>query len=217
MCFDRLQAATLSWALRLFRLNLSKKQRPEGIIDSTGLESRHVSRYFRWKSESCHPWQAQRSWPKITIVAHRQSHFIFSLNVSRGPNQDSHLLRVLLPQTTRLVRLDRLLADAGYDAEANHVLCRDRLGIRSTVIPARHATYPKGNRCWPRSKYRRQMRRRFHKLVYRQRWQIECVMFRLKRHFGQALSARRWMAQVRECRLRVWSYNLLILAEGLTP
>lgn len=38
-------------------------------------------------------------------------------------------------QACRHVAFDRLLADAGYDAEHNHALCRRELGIRSTVIP----------------------------------------------------------------------------------
>jgi hypothetical protein len=77
-------------------------------------------------------------------------------------------------QAARHVRFDRLLADAGYDAEHNHVLCREELGIRSTVIPARK----RRTRAWPTTKYRRQMKRRFFRRLYGQRWQVESAISR---------------------------------------
>ena len=78
------------------------------------------------------------------------------------------VLPQLLPAVRRAVKntpIDTLLADAGYDAEANHATCRERLGIRSTVI----ALNWRGSRKWPRAKYRRQMVRRFRART-RARW-----------------------------------------------
>jgi transposase len=106
-----------------------------------------------------------------------------------------------------LMDFNRILADAGYDAEHNHVLCRKKLGIPSTVIPARKRT----SRRWPTAKYRRQMRRRFFKRVYGQRWQVESAISRHKRRLGSALRARSWSAQKTECLLRVLTHNLMIL------
>ena len=182
---------------------------PEGIVDSTGLETHHISRYFRWKKESTQPDRQIRAWPKVTLVCHRQTHWLLGLYVCQGPTQDAHLLRRVMPDVHRMIHLYRLMADAGYDSEKNHIFCREKLGIPRTVIPARANAF---NRKWPQSKYRRQMRRRFHKIVYRQRVQIECVMFRFKSHLGDALRARRWPAQVRECRLRALCFNFALLA-----
>ncbi len=110
-------------------------------------------------------------------------------------------------QAARHIHFDRLLADAGYDAEHNHVLCREALGIRSTVIPARK----RRTRAWPAAKYRRQMKRRFFRRLYGQRWQVESAISRHKRRLGSALRARRWPSQEAECLLRVLTHNLMIL------
>ena len=48
-----------------------------------------------------------------------------------------------------------VLADAGYDCEANHVFCRERLGV-GALIPAKTRRYVAG----PRKPYRAEMVRR---------------------------------------------------------
>jgi transposase len=114
-----------------------------------------------------------------------------------------------MPQAAKRARWDRLLADAAYDGEENHRLCREDLGIRSTVIPVNRRG--KGRK-WPRTKYRRQMRRRFPRVKYRQRWQAESAFSRHKRRLGAALRSRSFAAQEHECYLRVLTHNLMILA-----
>ena len=111
-------------------------------------------------------------------------------------------------QAVRNIHLARLLGDTGYDSEGNHRLCRQRLGIRSTVIPLNRRNT---GRRWPKTKYRRQMKRRFLKGVYGQRWQVESVISRHKRLLGSALRARDYQAQKRECLFRVLTHNLMIL------
>jgi transposase len=104
--------------------------------------------------------------------------------------------------------VDRLLADSGYDAEANHRMAREHLGVRSTVI----ALNRRGSRKWPRQRYRRQMARRFHRRKYGQRWQAESVISRLKRRLGAALRGRSDPARDREMHMKVWTHNVMILA-----
>jgi transposase len=110
-------------------------------------------------------------------------------------------------QASRNVSFDRLLADAGYDAEHNHTLCRRELGIRSTVIPING----RGGNAPPSGHYRAQMARRFHRHVYGQRWQIESAISRNKRLLGPALRARSEETQAAECLLRVLTHDLMIL------
>ena len=105
--------------------------------------------------------------------------------------------------------LDRVLADAAYDAEHNHRLCREDWQVRSTVIPLNRRGH---GRKWPKTKYRRQMKRRFHRRVYGQRWQVESAFSRHKRLLGAALRARTHAARERECFLRVLTHNLMLLA-----
>ena len=109
------------------------------------------------------------------------------------------------------MRIDTLLADAGYDSEANHAYCRERLGIRSSVI----ALNGRGSRKWPHAKYRRQMVRRFrkkprgarHRRVYGQRSQAESGFSRLERRFGAATA---YANQEPEILLKVIAHNILL-------
>jgi transposase len=115
------------------------------------------------------------------------------------------------------VTWDRLLADAAFDSEENHRLCREDLGMRSTVIPLNRRNQ---GRKWPKTRYRRQMKRRFrrkprgsrYKRVYGQRWQAESAFSRHKRLLDSALRGRSDESRERECYLRVLTHNLMLLA-----
>lgn len=111
-------------------------------------------------------------------------------------------------QAARVIDWDRLLADMAYDGESYHRLCREELGIRSTVIPLN----PRGNpSAWPQTLYRRQMKRRFPRRIYGHRWQAESAFSQDKRVLGSALRSRHPAAQYREGYLRALTHNLMIL------
>jgi hypothetical protein len=113
-------------------------------------------------------------------------------------------------------RIDTLLADAAYDSEANHAACRRGLGVRSTLI----ALNWRGSRKWPRTRYRRQMVKRFRKKprgsryrrVYGQRWQAESAFSRSKRRLGAWVAATDWPNQQNEILVKVLAHNILLLA-----
>src|SRR5512146_2391709 len=63
--------------------------KPRAAIDATGYETRHVSRYFAWRSKKSNKRRRQRAWPKLTAVLETRSHLFLSAHVSRGPSQDS--------------------------------------------------------------------------------------------------------------------------------
>jgi transposase len=113
--------------------------------------------------------------------------------------------------------VDTILGDGAFDAEHNHALAREHLGVRSTVFPLNRRN---GGRKWPKTRYRRQMVKRFrrkprgarHRRVYGQRWQIESGFSRQKRLLGSALRARLWPNQKKEILLRVLTHNLMLLA-----
>lgn len=181
------------------------QDRPTGIVDATGLETHHVSRYDVWRAGYRH--FRRRRWPKLTLVGDEHSHLIAGSWVTWGPSQDSPQFTPAVRQAARHVDWDRVIADTAYDGEHNHVLCRQQLGIRSTVIPIN----PRNTRKWPLTRYRRQMKRRFFKHVYRRRWQIESLISRHKRVLGISLPARQPPTQKQECLLRVLTHNLMIL------
>ena len=58
----------------------------------------------------------------------------------------------------------------------------------------------------------RRRQRSCYRRVYGQRWQIESDWSRQKRRLGSALRAHKWVNQKKEIRLRVLTYNLLLLA-----
>jgi transposase len=188
--------------------------RPEAAIDATGLESRHTSQYFFKRAGRK---QSARTWTKLTTVCDTASHFFTAATVTVGPSNDSPQFRPAMQQASLGVSWDRVLADAAFDSEENHRLAREDLGVRSTVIPLNRRNR---GRKKPKTRYRRQMVRRFrrkprgsrHRRVYGQRWQAESAFSRHKRLLGSALRGRSDAARERECYLRVLTHNIMLLA-----
>lgn len=200
--FDPLLAAIFRNAKRLGLI----EREAEAAVDATGLETRHASRHYVARAGQKRHFRLD--WPKLTIVCHTRSHLLAGAATSRGPSQDSPDFFPAVYQAGCQLRWHRLLADAGYDAEHNHQLCRDVMGMKSSLI----ALNKRGTgRKWPKSKYRRQMKHRTNRKGYGQRWQVESAISRNKRLLGSALRSRSNEAQARECLLRVLTHNLMIL------
>jgi hypothetical protein len=175
------------------------------------LESRHTSRYFARRSGAEHA-----SWTKLATATDAASHFFAGATVTTGPSNDSPQFRPVVAQASLAVAWDRVLADAAFDSEAHHEYARDELGIRSSVIPIN----PRGHDGPPGGKYRGQMARRFtprpegsrYKRVFGQRWQAESAFSRHKRRLGSALYGKSDDSREHECRLRVLTHDLMLLA-----
>jgi hypothetical protein len=189
------------------------EHKPEAAIDSTGLEATVRSAHYARRLRDGNRRYRIPKFPKLTIVCHNKSHLIASALASVGPSYDFPLLAPTLLNAAWNLDIDRLLADSGYDSEANHVLAREHLGIRSTVIKLNPRN--RGRR-WPKARYRRQMKRRFHRRKYGQRWQAESVISRLKRRLGSALRGRSHAARQRESHLKVFTHDLMILAGSVS-
>jgi hypothetical protein len=182
-------------------------------VDGTGLESRHTSRYFFKRAGRKH---TSRLWTKLTAAVDTASHFIAGASVTAGPSNDSPQFTPVMTQAALAVGWDRVLADAAFDSEAHHEHAREGLGIRSSVIPIN----PRGHAGEPGGKYRQQMSRRFvpkpegsrYKRVFGQRWQAESAFSRHKRRLGSALGGKSDESRERECRLRVLTHDVMLLA-----
>lgn len=183
---------------------------PVAAVDATGLETRHVSAYFGMRRANG-VGHRQRAWPKLTAVIHAHSHLILGAMPGVGPSQDSPDFSPAMRQAAALAGIDTALADAGYDAEHNHRLCREELGVRQTVI--RLNPRNTGQR-WPKTPYRRAMCGHFDHALYNQRWHAESGFSQHKRRLGSALTTRNNAAQGREIVLRVLTHNLMLLAEA---
>jgi hypothetical protein len=187
--------------------------KPTVAVDGTGLESRHTSAYFlKRKSRQ----KVARPWTKLTIACDLNSHFVAGASVTIAPSNDSPQFKPVLAQASLAVDWDRAFADAAFDAEDNHAYARESCGIRSSVIPING----RGSSTPPTGKYRQQMVRRFQpkpagsrsKRVFGQRWQAESTFSQHKRRLGSALSHRTNESRERECRLRVLTHDLMLLA-----
>jgi hypothetical protein len=143
---------------------------PVAAVDATGLETRHVSAHFGLRRGG--EGHRQRAWPKLTAVIHTHSHLVLGAVPGVGPSQDSPDFAPAMRQAAALVPIDTALGDAAYDAEHNHRLCREDLGVRQTVIRLNRRNT---GRRRPKTPYRRAMRRQFPRATYNQRWHAEMV------------------------------------------
>jgi transposase len=180
-------------------------------IDSTGLESRHISRYFvsrrRSKEREIRDNIYRRRWPKLAIICDCRNHAILSAITTRGPSVDVNQFCKTLQPATEKVRMDCVLADAGYDSEANHRYARQCHHIE-TMIPAKLG---RPTTKLPSGPYRRRMRTHFNRELYGQRWQVETAFSMIKRNYGSALRAKHYWSQCREMLLLVLTHNIAII------
>jgi hypothetical protein len=183
---------------------------PLAAIDSTGLESRHASRYFiHRRSRVPDLWQTTQytRYPKLGLLVDCSNHVVLGYTTGQGPKPDIRDLGPTLSRTSPHVRLEWLTADAGYDSEANHRLCREEHGIR-TLIPPKHGR-PTSKPA--RGRYRRLMQTRFDTTRYGQRWQVETVVSMIKRRLGSATTGRSYWSRRRDLMLMVLAHNIMIL------
>jgi transposase len=180
-------------------------------IDSSGLDSNYVSRYFvrRRRSKKLNLWEdvIYKRFPKLAIVCDCSNHAILSAMTTRGPSVDINQFREPLTPAAERVKIDHLLADAGYDSEGNHTFAREVCNIETTIPPRAGRPTKK----LPKGKYRRLMRTDFNTEIYGQRWQVETVFSMIKRNFGSALRARNIESQAREMLLLVLTHNIAII------
>jgi hypothetical protein len=201
---DSLITATLRLSMR------RRKSVDLAAMDSTGMESRHISNYFvKRRSREPNVWQTTTytRFPKLGLVCDCKSHLVLSILTARGPSPDvNQFCRTLAPATLK-ANIRHLVADAGYDSESNHRYAREQCGI-TTTIPCK---YGRPTTKLPKGKYRRLMRQKFDKKSYGQRWQSETVFSMIKRNLGCALKARTYWAQCRELALLALTHNVMII------
>jgi len=194
-------------------VRLVHKRKPIDLVavDSTGLEAGHVSKYFVRRKHPRKPGEYEqthyRRWPKLSISTDCDRHQILSVITTRGPSPDVNMFKDVVTPAVRKYRIGHLLADAGYDSEANHRFARERYHVRTT-IPAKRG---RSIAVPLRGKYRRQMQVRFPKKRYGQRWQVETVFSMIKRNFGEAVYARSYWSQCREMMLMVLTHNIAVV------
>ncbi len=179
-------------------------------IDSTGFETRHISKYFvtrrHYALKNTQKTQYSR-YPKADILCNTANHLILAGKAEWGPNFDAQHLPFLVGEATHVFQIRTLVADRGYDGETSHVLLREHYGIESIIRPWRW----KASEKLPATKYRRLMVTNFNKKKYGQRWQVETVHSMIKRLQASFLRARTYWNQCREILLRLFTHNVMIV------
>ena len=140
---------------------------------------------------------------------------VVAQRVRRGPCGDFSDLIPLADSAARVQDFDVLLADAGYDSEANHRDCREHLSLES-LIPAKKRRCVRVIATTP---YRSLMVQALgspgdpcKRRLYGQRWKAETLVSVAKRKWGEALSARSEATQRTQALLRGLIYNLYRLS-----
>lgn len=97
----------------------------EVAVDSTGLSATVRSAHYarRRRRDGNRRYRYSR-FPKLTIVCDTATHLVASPLSTVGPGYDCTLFEPALLRASWNLDIDRLLADSGYDAEANHVMAR---------------------------------------------------------------------------------------------
>ena len=182
----------------------------EAAIDSTGLNATSASAYFvKRRSTKESPWKTitYKRYPKLGVVMDVTTHFIIAFETGRGPYPDVGEFKGLIQQAAHRVKLRTVLADAGYDSEANHKFAREEMLLR-TIIPPKHGRPTKKPAT---GRYRRLMQTRFDKQKYRKRAQVETVMSMIKRRQGSYCKGKSYWSRCRELNLMVLTHNIMIL------
>jgi IS5 family transposase len=195
-------------------------------IDSSVYDTHHRSRHYEqrcrhYASKQKRTANARRSVsarksPKLGIGVCTRSHLILSARSKIGMGSDCPDFDPLLFDAWRRhPRLRTVLADAGYDSEANHRIARLDMNVRSFIKTGigRPSKKP------PSGYYRRLMSRRLkgsqRGKKYGQRAQAETVNSMLKRNLGDSLRARSPKARRDEQLLRVIAHNLALLCDAI--
>jgi hypothetical protein len=194
---------------RALKDKVRKWRVPLLAIDGTGLESRHVSRYYvkrRAKSGTGTQETTYSKYPKIVPVTDCRTHLMLAAVAGRGPGSDLSQFKTAVKAAMGRARIGTLLGDADYDAEWVHEHVRS-YGTR-TIIPAQRGR-PSDKP--PAGKWRRWIKQRFPKKHYGRRWQTETAHSMIKRRLGSALRARKYWIQCREIILRITTHNVMIV------
>lgn len=230
---DRLAAAFA--AARLLRLSAKPL-----ALDSTCFEQRHRSAHYdrRCRRTAGKPggggggktprerpgkWGASvnaargrrvSAMPKLSLAVATGCHLILAATVRTGNGSDAPDFDGLLYRAwKRAPGVRVVVADAGYDSEANHRIARQDMGVRSVIPPGIGRPTSK----LPTGRWRRHMAKRFARKAdrahYAQRSQVETVNSMVKRNQGSALRSRTPGRRKKEMLLRALTHNLMLLAK----
>lgn len=215
-CFFRIPAPdyTTLW----HRLCLSEIQLPELdrdgtdwtiAVDSTGIK---VTDRGEWMREK---WHVHRGWIKVHMAVEVGSGSIVGIQVTDESAKDAPYLPGLVEQASRLLpgRIDKVLADGGYDTYDNFDFLVQR-GIEPVIKVRKDAS----TRCRGHSFARPMTVRERNALGeeewkrrhgYNMRWKTETTFSAVKRRIGESVRSRRPDLALREAKMMFVQYSVM--------
>lgn len=201
-------------------------------IDSTCYEHHHRSRHYdrrcrhmaearkrpgKWgKTVNAARGRQLRLMPKLAIAVDGGSHLILAAKARIGNGSDAPDFDDLLYHAWQRAGVSAVVADAGYDSEANHRIARQEMGVRSIIAVGigRPSKKP------PTGRWRRHVKKRLStnpadQRLYAQRNQSETAHSMMKRNMSSALRARKPERQKKEMMLRVLVHNISLLCDEM--
>jgi IS5 family transposase len=188
-------------------------------IDSSLYDTHHRSRHYEQRcrqnssndrgivsdrrSASC------KKTPKLTIAS-TLGHVILAAWPRTGMGADYKDFVPVVRDAHRRCKLEVILADAGYDSQANHRLVREELGAVSLIKSGSGRPTSKP----PSGQWRREMKLELQGSQkgrpYGQRSQVETTNSMMKRNLGDSLRARSAQGRAMEQMLRVVTHNVML-------
>jgi len=196
--FAARMSGTLLYKIISSFIMLTKIRRLFVGIDASGFKSSNASSYYTDRTG------IRKKYIKLSIGAELREQIACSLKIRRSPKHDTVDFKPIMERASSIMPLSIVVADKGYDSEANHQLVREHLNALS-IIPARYEDVP----VWKtHGRYRKQMKRRFYRHLYCQRNKNETILSVIKRMFGEHITSRLVRMQNRELTFRVIAYNM---------
>jgi len=177
-------------------------------IDSTGLESGHVSMYFGQRCK-----RKRHKFPKFWAVIDVAKHLCLSIVPGVGPSPDDPRFHQTAQEAHDRHSFTALAGDCGFDGENHQKFLYEHLGVLGIIPPIRGRPSRDPNHI-PGGFYRRFWHENWPKHLYSQRWQVESFFSMLKRLLDSFLRARKRWSQHREMCLKAITLNLMIIAKG---
>ncbi len=197
-------------------------------VDSTCHDTHHRSRHYERRcrhyaaggkrSANTKRSASARRTPKLSLGVDTRSHAVLSAQARAGMGSDAPSFDGLLYDAWRRRgggrgRLRKVLADAGFDSEANHRIARLDMGLRSLIRAGVGRRSVTGKA--PAGHYRRRMAWELtgsqKGKPFGQRAQAETVMSMVKRNLGDALRARTPRTRKSEHLFKAIVHNLMLI------
>ncbi len=170
-------------------------------IDSAGERTSHASNHYikRMKRRS-----KRKDYLKHAISVDTDQQAIIAAIDRRSDANDNVDFEPLVERSCRIVPLNNVTADKGYDSEEHHRFVREDIGGKS-IIPLRWEGTPVSR---TKGKYRKKLRKYFPKKRYHRRSLVETVNFVEKTKLGDELTSKKWWMKKKEQRFKDIACNI---------